>query len=124
MKWIASLALGLALLGEQAGAARADEAALYKAAKAEGQVVWYTTLIVNQAVRPLVDAFQRKYPGVEIAFNRADSVPTALKILYEARSGGPQADVFDGIETEPPIAKAGLIENYIGANADKYPAEL
>lgn len=105
-------------------AARADEASLYTAAKAEGQVVWYTTLIVNQAVRPLVAAFEKKYPGIEVKFNRADSLPTALKIIQEARAGGPQADVFDGIETEPPVAKAGLVEKYVSAHAQKYPAEL
>jgi ABC-type Fe3+ transport system substrate-binding protein len=104
--------------------AKADEAALYQAAKAEGQVVWYTTLIVNQAVRPLVDAFQKKYPGVEVKFNRADSLPTALKIIQEARAGGPQADVFDGIETEPAVAKAGLVDKYISAHASKYPTDL
>jgi ABC-type Fe3+ transport system substrate-binding protein len=105
-------------------AARADEAALYAAAKGEGQVVWYTTLIVNQAVRPLVAAFEKKYPGIEVKFNRADSLPTALKIIQEARAGAPQADVFDGIETEPPVAKAGLVEKYVSVHAQKYPAEL
>ena len=32
---------------------------LYAAAKREGQVVWYTTLIVKQAVRPIVAAFEK-----------------------------------------------------------------
>ena len=104
--------------------ARADEAALYAEAKKEGQVVWYTTLIVNQAVRPLVEAFQKKYPGVEVKYNRADSMPTALKLIQEARAGGPQADVADGIETQPPLARAGLIEPYVSAHAAKYPREL
>ena len=51
--------------------AQADDA-LYEAAKKEGQVVWYTSLIVNQAVRPLVDAFNKKYPGVEVKYARGD----------------------------------------------------
>lgn len=102
----------------------ADEASLYQAAKGEGQVVWYTTLIVNQAVRPLAEAFQEKYPGVDVKFARADSLPTALKIIQEARSGGPQADIFDGIETEPPVAKAGLVDPYISSHADRYPVDL
>jgi hypothetical protein len=33
--------------------AAATDAALIEAAKKEGQVVWYTTLVVNQIVRPL-----------------------------------------------------------------------
>ena len=118
------LAFSAALLLALTSGASADEAALYAAAKAEGQVVWYTTLIVNQAVRPLVDAFTRKYPGIDVQFNRADSIPTALKIINEGKAGQPRADVFDGIETEPPIAKAGLVAPYISAHADQYPAEL
>ncbi len=116
--------LALAAIVAAGGAARADEASLYAEAKKEGQVVWYTTLIVNQAVRPLVDAFQKKYPGVEVKYNRADSMPTALKLIQEARAGGPQADVVDGIETQPPLARAGLIDKYVSAHASKYPAEL
>ena len=104
--------------------ARADEASLYAAAKKEGQVVWYTTLIVNQAVLPLKSAFEKKYPGIEVQFNRADSVPTAIKVLDEGKAGAARADVVDGIETEPPIAKAGLVDKYVSVHADKYPAEL
>ncbi len=106
------------------GAARCDEASLYAGAKIEKQVVWYTTLIVNQAVLPIVTAFQNKYPGVEVRYARADSVPTALKVINEARAGTPQADVVDGIETEPPLAQAGLLEPYVSAHAGRYPAGL
>ena len=42
----------LALAAMLASAAPAADAALIEAAKKEGQVVWYTTLIVNQAIRP------------------------------------------------------------------------
>ena len=104
--------------------AHADETTLYQAAKKEGRVVWYTTLIVNQAVRPLISAFEKKYPGVDVSFNRADSLPTALKIIDEARAGSPQSDVFDGIETEPAVAKAGLVDNYTPSSAPQYPSEL
>src|SRR5215470_2691484 len=76
--------------------ALAADDALIDAAKKEGQVVWYTTLIVNQAVRPLAKAFTEKYPGIEVQYSRADSGPTALKVLNEARAGKLQADVFDG----------------------------
>jgi ABC-type glycerol-3-phosphate transport system substrate-binding protein len=83
--------------------AHAADPALYEAAKKEGQVVWYTSLIVNQAVRPLVEAFGKKYPGVEVKYARADSGPNAIKIMNEAQAGRPQSDVFDGIDTTPPL---------------------
>jgi ABC-type Fe3+ transport system substrate-binding protein len=102
----------------------AADAALYQAAKKEGEVVWYTALIVTQAVRPLIEAFNKKYPGVEVHYARADSGPTAIKIMTEARAGRVQSDVFDGIDATPPLMQAGLVEPYAPAEAGKYPAEL
>lgn len=104
--------------------AHAADAALIEAAKKEGQLVWYTTLIVNQAVRPIIQAFETKYPGIKVRYSRGDSGPTALKILNEARANALQADVFDGINTSPPLLKAGLVGKYIPAAAKDYPPEL
>src|SRR6516165_8689952 len=105
-------------------AARADDDALYHAAKQEGQVVWYTSLIVNQAVRPLVEAFNRKYPGIEVKYARGDSGPNAIKVINEARAGKVEGDVFDGIATTPPLLKAGLVEKFAPSAAHKYPLSL
>src|SRR6266508_3180615 len=102
----------------------AADPALYEAAKKEGEVAWYTTLIVNQAVRPLIEAFSRKYPGIEVKYTRADSGPTAIKIMNEARAARVQSDVFDGIDTTPPLLTAGLVAPYVPSAADKSPAEL
>ena len=102
----------------------AADPALYEAAKKEGQLVWYTSLIVNQAVRPLVEAFNKKHPGIEVKYARADSGPNAIKIMNEAQAGRPQSDVFDGIDTTPPLLTAGLVERYVPSEANKYPAEL
>src|SRR5437762_1791826 len=60
-------------------AADAADPALIEAAKKEGKVAWYTTLIVNQAIHPLKAAFEKKYPGVELQYTRADETPTAAK---------------------------------------------
>jgi ABC-type Fe3+ transport system substrate-binding protein len=102
----------------------AADPALYQAARREGEVVWYTALIVNQAVRPLIEAFNKKYPGIEVHYARADSGPTAIKIMSEARAGKVQSDVFDGIDATPPLVQAGLVEPFVPSEADKYPAEL
>jgi ABC-type Fe3+ transport system substrate-binding protein len=105
-------------------AVRAADDALYAAARQEGQVVWYTSLIVNQAVRPLVDAFSKKYPGIAVNYARGDSGPNAIKIINEARAGKVEGDVFDGIATTPPLLKAGLVEKFVPSEADKYPPAL
>jgi ABC-type Fe3+ transport system substrate-binding protein len=104
--------------------ARAADSALYEAAKKDGEVVWYTSLIVNQAVRPLVEAFTKKYPGVEVKYARGDSGPNAIKVINEARAGRVEGDVFDGIATTPPLLKAGLVERFTPSEVDKYPPAL
>jgi ABC-type Fe3+ transport system substrate-binding protein len=104
--------------------AQAADDALYDAAKKEGQVVWYTSLIVNQAVRPQIDAFNKKYPGVEVKYARGDSGPNAVKVMNEARAGKVEGDVFDGIATTPPLLKAGLVEKYVPSEAEKYTPAL
>ena len=105
------------------GPARAADSTLIEAAKKERQVVWYTTLIVNQAIRPLKDAFEKKYPGIELQFVRADESPTAAKILAEAGAGRVQADVFDGISNMVPLKRAGILAPYVPAAAGQYPAD-
>jgi ABC-type Fe3+ transport system substrate-binding protein len=119
-----SFPLALALAVATFSQGNAAEPGLYEAAKKEGEVVWYTSLIVNQAVRPLVEAFNKKYPGISVKYARADSGPTAIKIINEAQAGRPQSDVFDGIDSTPPLLNAGLVEPFIPSEADKYPAEL
>lgn len=114
------LAAGLAI----ATPAHAADPATIAAAKAEGQVVWYTTLIVNQAIRPLQQAFELKYPGVKLAYSRADDTPTALKILTEGRAGRLQVDISDGLSNMIALRRAGLLSPYRPPNADRYPAEL
>src|ERR1700716_1981864 len=96
-------------LGLPSGQARAADAALIEAARREGKVLWYTTLIVNQAIRPLKAAFEKAYPGIELQFSRADESPTAAKVMAEAQAGRIQADMFDGISSMLPLRRAGLV---------------
>jgi len=121
---IAAMVAIATMLAPAARAARAADAALIETAKKEGQVVWYTTLIVNQAVRPLQEAFERKFPGIKLQYSRADDAPTALKILSEARAGRVQADVFDSLYAMIAVARAGLIAPYRPPNIDQIPADL
>jgi ABC-type Fe3+ transport system substrate-binding protein len=118
---VLAFAWAAVMLGSRAHAA---ESALYPAAKQEGEVVWYTSLIVNQAVRPLIDAFDKKYPGIEVKYSRGDSGPNAIKVINEARAGKVLGDVFDGIATTPPLLKAGLVDTFVPSAADQYPFAL
>ncbi len=114
----------IAIVALAARNAAAADSALIEAAKKEGQVVWYTTLIVNQIVRPLKAAFEKKYPGVTLQFTRADDIVTAEKIIAEGRAGRVQADIFDGIANMLPLQEAGLLSPFTVPNEADYPAEL
>ncbi|HSM41214.1 MAG TPA: extracellular solute-binding protein [Afifellaceae bacterium] len=103
--------------------ARAADQELIDAAKAEGEVVWYTTLIVNQLVRPMVEAFEEKY-GITVRYARANSTETALKILNEARAGQVQVDVFDGTSTVEPLKKEGIVLKWQPDSAADLPEEF
>ena len=65
------------------GAARADNATLVEAAKREGRVVWYSTLIVNQLVKPVAEAFQKKY-GIPVDYVRSDGSSLVVRLLNES----------------------------------------
>ncbi len=107
-----------------AGHAAAADPALIEAAKKEGQVTWYTTLIVNQIIRPLKDAFEKKYPGITLQYTRADDLVTSAKILAEGQAGRVQADIFDGIANMLPLEEAGMLAPFTVPNADDYPAVM
>ena len=105
----ALIAVALLLLP---GRADAVDPALIEAARKEGTVVWYSGLIVNQIVRPLGEAFEKKYPGIKVLGSRLTSSEAALKIMNEARAGKPQADVFDGTALVFRLEAAHVVEHY------------
>jgi ABC-type Fe3+ transport system substrate-binding protein len=107
-----------------ASAAWAAEPANLEAARREGTVVWYTTLIVNQAILPLKSAFERKYPGVTLQYVRNDEAPTAIRLLNEARAGRVQADIFDGLSVMEPLRREGLVAPYMSPSAAQFPPEM
>ena len=104
--------------------ARAADQALIDAAKKEGRVMWYTTLIVNQAILPLKAAFEKRYPGVALDYIRNDEGPIAIRIMNEAKAGGVQADIFDGITVNVAMKREGLVAPLQNPNAGDYPAEM
>ena len=105
--------------------ARADvDSALVAAAQKEGAVTWYSTLIVNQIVRPMVEAFEQKYPGIKVQYSRATSSDVALKIRNEARARRVQADLFDGSNTVFLLQEANLVAEYQPQAAASWPPQL
>ncbi|HXT56056.1 MAG TPA: hypothetical protein VN826_16295, partial [Candidatus Eisenbacteria bacterium] len=46
---------------------------LIEGAKKEGKISWYTTLIVDQVVRPVKEAFEKEYPFLQVEYFRGNS---------------------------------------------------
>src|SRR5438034_8963691 len=112
----------LACLAMLVGApAYAADAALIAAAKREGEVVWYSTQIISQLVRPVTAAFEKKYPGIKVRSTRANATETAVKILNEGKAGRIQADVFDGTTTVVSLKQAGYVLKSLPDASKDYP---
>src|SRR5438105_14521026 len=99
--------LGLSELVAYTGADR--EQILVGGAKAEGKVVWYTSL-AGSSYKELAQGFEKKYPGVKVAVYRAESNELRAKITAEAN---PRQYTVDTIETTCPmldtLRKDGLL---------------
>ena len=119
-RWIVAAAIFIPAL-----AARAQEpsAELIAKAKAEGKLVYYTDLIIDQIVRPLVAAFEAKH-GVKVEYSRADSQDTAIKLINEHRAGRMQADVFGLTSGLQSLIDAGAVRKFTPGNAAQIPAQF
>jgi ABC-type Fe3+ transport system substrate-binding protein len=90
------------------GADRTEK--LIEGAKKEGQLVYYSAMIVNQALRPLTAAFQKKYPFIKMSYWRGDSEDIASKLSAELRANNPVADVVEGTGIGELAVRAGFAQ--------------
>jgi ABC-type Fe3+ transport system substrate-binding protein len=88
------------------------EQTIVDGAKKEGQVVLYSAMIVNQALRPLADAFMKKYPFVKMSFWRGDTEDIIEKLSAEERANNIVADVAEGTGVGDLAVAAGLTQPY------------
>jgi iron(III) transport system substrate-binding protein len=95
---------------------------ILEGAKAEGKVVWYTSLSGNY--KEIVDAFKKKYPEIQIEVYRAGSSDVAERLLNEARAG---RHLADAMETTPGslmlLRENGILKPYASPELAKYPEE-
>ena len=96
---------------------------LLDGAKAEGKVVWYTSL-AGGSYKALVAAFEKKYPAIKVEVYRAGSKDLAPKILNEAQSGRYLADA---VESTPGILMLlrdqHILQPYTTPELKRYPEE-
>jgi iron(III) transport system substrate-binding protein len=98
------------------------EQILVVGAKAEGKVVWYTSL-AGSSYKELAQGFEKKYPGVKAEVYRAASNDLLARIDAEAKA---RQYLADTIETTLPLLKSlrddGLLAVYYSPYLAKYPA--
>jgi len=102
-----------------AGPDRTDR--LIEGAKKEGELTYYSAMIVNQALRPLTAAFQAKYPFIKISYWRADSEEIETKIAAEIRANNPVGDVIEGTGIGELAVHAGLAQPIVSPELGAVP---
>jgi iron(III) transport system substrate-binding protein len=115
-------------------AATVDEIALYnrpdrqkiliEGAKKEGKVSWYTSLIVDQVVRPVKEAFEKEYPFLQVEYFRGNSERLVQKMFAEYQGKRYEVDIVDGTVTAPMVKKGGYLQRFYSPYLAEYPAEL
>jgi ABC-type Fe3+ transport system substrate-binding protein len=121
-------ALGLfgtgALAPVRAAEAYQADPQLVEAARKEGEVVLYTTLIVDQIVRPMIKAFRSHVTGIDVKFVRADSAQLVVKLINEGRAGRVQSDVWHLSDGLQPLLQENLVASLDLPSARGLPPEL
>ena len=123
MKQITKLAVAAAFAIACTSPAPAAEISpeLIAKAKQEGQLTYYTDLIVDQIVRPLAAAFEAKY-AIKVSFARADSQVNIIKLMNEHKAGRVMSDVFGLTSGLQVLIDAGVVRQFTAANGDELPA--
>ena len=95
---------------------------LLEGAKAEGKVVWYTSL--SGVYREIVDAFKRKYPSINIEPYRGGCLELGPRLLNESKAG---RFVADALEATPGLLMllrdSGILKAYTSPEIARYPDE-
>lgn len=89
---------------------------LVEAAKKEGELVYYTTMTLDQS-KSMVDRFEKKY-GIKSTLFRTGGGPLLNKILTEARGGRYDWDIVVGRgEMVLPLIQRNWLPHTIPPNA-------
>jgi ABC-type Fe3+ transport system substrate-binding protein len=127
---VAGVALGALLATSGAYAADplmykgADRAnVILDGAKKEGKLVFYSSMIVNQALRPITQAFMAKYPSVKVEFWRGSGRGIVQKVLAELRAKSLQADVIESSGIAGAFMAAKVLAPFHTPESAPYPAD-
>jgi iron(III) transport system substrate-binding protein len=101
-----------------------DLNALYEEAKKEGSFNFYATLNTQNG-QPVIEKFQKKYPGVKVNYNRQTSEKLEEVMTQEAKAGKMSWDVVEVNEDVLlRLIDAGYIGTYVPSAAAAFPDNL
>jgi iron(III) transport system substrate-binding protein len=91
--------------------ASAQDSSLVSKAKSEGTVTIYTSTDISEA-QPMIDAFKKKYPGVEVNYNDLGTVGAYNKTVAEAAAKQVTADVVwtSAMDLQMKLASGGYFQ--------------
>ena len=99
------------------------EQLLYAGAKAEGKVVWYTSL-AGGSYKEIVNVFEKKYPGVKVEAFRASGSDLTLKLDEETKAKRYIADAIETTEGNLMFMRDGkLLRPYNSPHLKSYPED-
>lgn len=90
-------------------------------AKREGRVAFYSGMIENQALRPIADAFKKKYPFVSVDYWRGDSRALVQKALTERRAQRVTGDILESTGGAEALIRAGAVQPFYSASVAGFP---
>jgi len=97
---------------------------LVEGAKKEGKLTLYTSAHETQAVRPLIQAFEKKYPFLKVHSWRGETKAMFSRISEEYGANQHVVDVVEGTEgTHMLLQKANLVQPYYSPELAKIDPE-
>jgi iron(III) transport system substrate-binding protein len=103
--------------------ASAQDPKLVEAAKKEGKVVWYTSLVLPSAEK-VAKLFETAYPGIKVEVHRTGSQRILQRVMQELTANIKNADVIHTSDAGHFVLLKDkkLLMPYTPAGVDKFPA--
>ncbi|MFQ5684443.1 MAG: ABC transporter substrate-binding protein [Candidatus Binatia bacterium] len=105
-------------------ATAASSSGVIEKAKAEGELSFYTSMNIGES-KPLLDAFEQKYPFIKAKLTRVGGTAIATRMLTEARAGRHLWDVSaPTLLYAREVMKKGLVAPYASPERRYYRKEF
>jgi ABC-type Fe3+ transport system substrate-binding protein len=118
------LACFVLLLSVPSYSQQSPDAKVVEAARKEGEIVWYTTMSLDQS-KQFMDRFIKKHPFLKPSVFRAGGGALLNRVLSESKAGKNLFDVVHGTgEIVLPLMELGLIAPYNSPERKMIPEDL